>query len=228
MVGRSSPADDEFTVLLNRARAGDEAAAAAVWQSAYAELRIMARSIRSMHARRTTPSATTIIHEAFLKTFGGAAGARPSSPSDADADRDWDGRAHFFGSFARAMAQFLVDWHRTASRLKRGGGVRTASLADADDAIPSLDPLTDFDRALREVTPTLVTELEQLQVDAPEVADVVWLRSLAALSLQETSLILGVSRSTVSKRWNLGRAMLRRRIGLRGAIGGTTRMEPDS
>lgn len=222
------PIDDDFTMLLNRARGGDEAAAAAVWQSAYAELRVMARSIRSTHARRTTPSATTIIHEAFLKTFGGAVGARSSSCPEEGAGRNWDGRAHFFGSFARAMAQFLVDWHRTTHRLKRGGGTPTASIGDAEEAIPSLDPLTDFDRALREVTPRLVHELELLQCHAPEVAEVVWLRTMAALSVQDTSVILGVPRSTVSKRWNLGRAMLRRRIGLRSAVGRGTRRESDS
>jgi RNA polymerase sigma factor (TIGR02999 family) len=222
------PIEDDFTVLLNRARVGDEAAAAAVWQSAYAELRVMARSIRSTHAQGAVPSATTIIHEAFLKTFGGASVSPLASRSRVVVDRDWDGRAHFFGSFARAMAQFLVDWHRTTNRLKRGGGVRTASMSDGGESIPTLDPLTDFDQAIREVTPTLVRELEQLQIDAPEVAEVVWLRSLAALSVQDTSVILGVPRSTVSKRWNLGRAMLRRRLGLRSAVGRGTRRESDS
>jgi DNA-directed RNA polymerase specialized sigma24 family protein len=207
---------EDFTVLLNRAGEGDRDAQARVWSAAYGELQIMARNARSSYAtgRPEVPGATTIVHEAFLKAFGGRSMRAEGTGSQPGGIRtpQWDSRAHFYGSLARAMAQFLVDWKRTNTRLKRGGGVQPAHLGDASDAVPSLDPLTDFDRALREVTPALVAELETLQKDAPEIADVVWLRYMAALSLEDTSAILGIKPRTVSKRWNIGRALLRRRL----------------
>jgi len=213
--------DEDFTVLLNRAGEGDRDAQARVWSAAYGELQIMARGARQSYAtgRGGVPGATTIVHEAFLKAFAGRRPADPAlgsvpgqAPAEAGRTPQWDSRAHFYGSLARAMAQFLVDWKRTNTRLKRGGGAQPAHLGDASDAVPSLDPLTDFDRALREVTPALVAELESLQKDAPEIADVVWLRYMAALSLEDTSAILGIAPRTVSKRWNIGRALLRRRL----------------
>ena len=213
MAERSETKDEDFVVLLQRARSGDRAALEEIWRLTYDELHAMARGIRSGYPMRSTPSPTTILHEAFLKTFAARAGvqAELTTPTAPPAT-DWESRAHFFGSFARAMAQFLVDWRRTASRLKRGGGVEPIQLGDGDGGVPTLQPLTEFARALREVTPALVDELERLQKDAPDLANVVWLRYMAALSLEDTANILGIAPRTVSKRWNAGRAILRREL----------------
>lgn len=216
--------DDDFTVLLNRASDGDGGAADWVWNRSYSELRAMASGIRQGGApgRRNgsidAPSPTTIIHESFFKTFrahggggaeGGAAGAAITA--------SWDSRAHFFGSVARAMGQFLVDWRRCASRQKRGGGQRPVSLGALDGHDPAA-PADDLARIeLRELTPALAAALERLRIRAPIVADVVWLRAMAGLSLEDTALVLGIRPRTVSKRWNIGRALLRREL----ARGGT-------
>jgi RNA polymerase sigma factor (TIGR02999 family) len=213
MVESRGPTERDFTVLLSQARAGDEASLRVVWRAAYDELHVMARGIRAGYPQRSTPSPTTIIHEAFLKTFASrAAGGGDAATSASPTDPSWDSRAHFFGSFARAMAQFLIDWHRTTHRLKRGGGAATMTLTDVASDLPSLAPLTDFDQALREVTPALFDELDKLQIDAPDLANVVWLRYMAALSLEDTANILGIAPRTVSKRWNAGRAILRRSL----------------
>jgi hypothetical protein len=108
--------DDDFTVLLNRAAAGDDGATHAVWEQSYSEMLMVASSMRptssadSVHA----PSPATILHESFFKTF------RPAHANTVI----WDSRAHFFGSVSRAMGQFVIDWRRAASRKKRGGGAR--------------------------------------------------------------------------------------------------------
>ena len=192
-------AGEDFTVLLQRASGGDRTAQSAVWQSAYDELHVMAQGIRSTFGSHKgyVPSPTTVIHEAFLKAFGTTGVC------------DWENRAHFFGTLARAMGQVLVDWKRTDTRLKRGGVSATGSLGDFAGSIPDLKPLDDFDAAMRELSPHLVAVLEQLQIDAPEIADVVWLRYVAGLRLNTTAVILGIRPRTVSKRWNLGRAHLR-------------------
>lgn len=200
-----SHALDDFTILLNRAADGDGDAANAIWSRSYIELSAIARSVRpgprgdSVHA----PSPTTIIHESFVKTFGSAARRDAST---------WDSRAHFFGSVARAMSQFVIDWRRTATRQKRGGGQRAVGLDSVgNDAVRS-DP-TAHSATLDDIAefgPQLAAALERLRNRAPEVADVVWLRAMAGLSLEDTAVVLGIRPRTVSKRWNLGRALLRR------------------
>ena len=199
----SSPAPDDFTLLLNRAAGGDGRAANLIWSRSYVELQAMARGIRppsrgdSVHA----PSPTTIIHESFVKTFGGGS-KREAAP--------WDSRAHFFGSVARAMGQFVVDWRRTAGRRKRGGGRRPIELsAFVDDIVPA-EPASPTLEDIAELGPALVAALDRLRKRAPEVADVVWMRAMAGLSLEDTAVVLGIRPRTVSKRWNLGRALLRR------------------
>lgn len=213
MAERSEKKDEDFVVLLQRARAGERAALEEIWRLTYGELHAMARGIRAGYPTRSTPSPTTILHEAFLKTFAARAGAQSElGTQKAPLATEWESRAHYFGSFARSMAQFLIDWRRTASRLKRNSGVEPVQLGDGDGGLPTLQPLTEFDRALREVTPALVDELEKLQTDAPDLANVVWLRYMAALSLEDTANILGIAPRTVSKRWNAGRAILRREL----------------
>lgn len=207
-----STVPDDFTVLLNRAAGGDGAATNIVWSRAYRDLLAMARGVRpslragSAHA----PSPTTIIHESFVKTFGPDAGSgRGDRPA-------WDSRAHFFGSVARAMNQFIIDWRRTTTRRKRGGGTRPIELGALDgDIVPAPTQETTLDD-VAEFGPVLAAALERLRIRAPEVADVVWLRAMAGLSLEDTAVVLGIRPRTVSKRWNLGRALLRRDLAAAG------------
>jgi len=209
----ASTVPDDFTVLLNRAAGGDGIATNAVWSRSYGELLAIARGVRpavradSVHA----PSPTTIIHESFVKTFGpGSGGSRGERPA-------WDSRAHFFGAVARAMGQFIIDWRRTATRRKRGGGERPVGLgAFEEDIVPAPAHDTTLDD-IAEFGPVIAAALERLRKRAPEVADVVWLRAMAGLSLEDTAVVLGVRPRTVSKRWNLGRALLRRELAAAGS-----------
>ncbi|MCX5649928.1 MAG: sigma-70 family RNA polymerase sigma factor [Planctomycetota bacterium] len=193
----------DLTEVLERASQGSDEARAEIWQRTYGELHAMARSLRRGRfagPEARVPGATTIIHEAFMKCDGGA-----EPPA-------WENRAHFFGSVARAMGQFLIDWRRTATRQKRGGDRQPVALGDAADQLPSFEPLADPERALAEWTPRLAAALEALERDAPQTARVVWMRYMLGLSLDQTSEILGIAPRTVSKHWNLGRAWLRRAL----------------
>lgn len=202
------PADD-LTEVLRRASSGDDEARALLWERVYGELHGIARSLRAAErggAPFANPGATTIVHEAFLKCE--KVGRTPVR----------ENRAHFFGSAARAMGQFLIDWRRSTTRLKRGGARGTLALGEigelaaADAAQPSFTPLDDPDRALAEWTPRLAAAMETLERDAPQTAHVVWMRYMVGLSLEQTAEILGIAPRTVSKHWNLGRAWLRRAL----------------
>ena len=204
----------DFTILINRAGAGDADAQSLVWSSAYGELRSMARGVRAGYAAPgsgAAPSPTTIIHEAFLKSLSGHRDRPPG--------QRWDSRAHFFGSLARAMAQFLVDWRRTNTRQKRGGGRAGVSLDAFGPAVPTFEPIASFDQAMREITPDLLASLERLHVESPNAAEVVWLRYVGGLTLEETAAVLEISDRAVSKRWNVGRAWLRRELARRIGMG---------
>jgi DNA-directed RNA polymerase specialized sigma24 family protein len=140
-----------------------------------------------------------------MKTFGpGTVANRGDRPA-------WDSRAHFFGSVARAMSQFVIDWRRASRRRKRGGGERPVSF---DDSLRTAEPVrgapAELDEFFVDAAPAVVAALANLQTRAPEIADVVWLRCVAGLSLEDTAVVLGIRPRTVSKRWNLGRALLRR------------------
>ena len=189
-------------MLLHRAAQGDSGAANSVWNRAYAELHAMARGVRpnAPGAFAHVPGATTIIHEAFIKAFGGQLGGQMPM---------WDNRRHFFGSVARAMGQFIVDWHRTRSRQKRGGGQRPMSLGDAEAQVPDFAVPKSLEEAAEQFTPELHEALQALEKHSAIAADVVWLRFVAGLSLEDTAAVLGIASRTVSKQWNYGRAWLR-------------------
>ena len=52
--------------------------------------------------------ATALVHEAYLRLM--------------DADIGWQDRAHFYAVAARVVRRILVEYARTHSRQKRGGG----------------------------------------------------------------------------------------------------------
>lgn len=187
--------DDDFTILLERASGGDLGAQRSVWDRAYTELHRMARKLCDEGPRG--PGPTTVLHEGFLKTFGTA------SPTT------WDNRAHFFGSYARAMGQCLVDWHRSAGRRKRGGGQRPVGFSELGSDPVEIRPVDRFEDAISDLNALLAEAIEELSKDSPLTADVVRVRCLGGLSLEHASVVLGIKRRTVSKHWNLGRAQLR-------------------
>ena len=93
-------------------------------------------------------------------------------------------------------------------------GRRDIALAAWTEAGAALGPArgtpAELDEFFVDAAPAVVAALAELQTRAPEIADVVWLRCVAGLSLEDTAVVLGIRPRTVSKRWNLGRALLRR------------------
>src|SRR5690606_10115825 len=106
----------DITVLLARARAGDEAALGAAYGAVYEDLKRAARlQLRRM---RDAFQTTALVHEAYLKLAGGA--------QLAAVDRN-----HLLALSARAMRQVLVDQARARKADKRGGGQEALTLTAA-------------------------------------------------------------------------------------------------
>lgn len=172
------------TGLLKRWRSGDERALDELMSLLYDDLRGLARRrLASEHAGHTLQP-TELVHEAFARL--------------AEADVDWQSRAHFLAIAARTMRRVLVDHARQRSREKRGGGVAPITLDE--QLLPGRDDapaLLDLDRALR-----------RLASRDERKARVVELHLFGGLTYAETAEALGISEATVDRDLRMAKAWL--------------------
>jgi RNA polymerase sigma factor (TIGR02999 family) len=131
--------------------------------------------------------ATALVHEAYLRLAGGAAG-----------DQRWENRRHFFAAAAEAMRRVLLDRARDRRRLKRGGGWRRLRLDQVDHPVEELpDDLL-----------VLGDALEKLAQEDADCAELVKLRFFAGLTLDEAASALGIARRTADRYWAFARSWL--------------------
>lgn len=192
----SDAPEQAVTRLLRRWREGDDRARDEVMPVLYRELSELARSYLRRERRDHTLETSGLVHETFLKLLDQEVG-------------EWRNRSHFYGIAARVMRRVLVDHARRRNRDKRGGGSATVPL-DAD----LHDRLRLADERPAEVL-ALDTALSRLAELDPERAALVELRFFGGLSHEEIAQSLGVSLSTVERRWRLARAFLHEEIGTR-------------
>lgn len=159
----------------------------------YDELRGLAdRQLRG-ERRGHTLTPTALVHEVYIRLVGGT-------------DVPWESRAHFFGVAARAMRQVLVSHARRRGAAKRGGGWERVTLGTG--ATPVGDQLESRDFELVDLSQAL-DKLAELDERA---ARVVELRFFGGLTLEETALVLGVSRRTAADDWAVARTWLAREL----------------
>lgn len=131
--------------------------------------------------------ATSVVHEAWLKL-------RTSGMV-------FQSRAHLLSVAGRCMRQVLVDAARAAGRTKRGGGLRRTTLSGVSGAGAEPVDVLALEDAL--------TELEGLD---PRLVEVVTLRVLLGLTVEETADALGASRRTVLRDWRFAQVWLAERL----------------
>src|SRR5688572_32056839 len=85
-----------LTRILEAAQQGDLKAADELLPAVYQELRRLAAHKIAHELPGQTLQPTALVHEAWLRVSG-------------DADKKWDGRAHFFAAAAEAMRRILID-----------------------------------------------------------------------------------------------------------------------
>ncbi len=189
---------EDATVLMVAAANGDKAAADRLLPLVYAQLRSAAQQGLAGERAGHTLSATAIVHEAYIKLSG---------PRQVP----WEGRAHFYAAAAEAMRQVLLDHAKGRLRLKRGGGGPDAEAARRRSA-------TDFEdvAALSQQEPEQILRFDdlirRLGIESPDGAAIVRLRFFAGLSVEQTAQALGLSTSTVERRWAFARAWLFQRL----------------
>jgi RNA polymerase sigma factor (TIGR02999 family) len=174
--------------LLVRWRAGDRGALEKLVPLVYKEL----REIAHYHLQRERPGHTlqsaALVHEAYLRLAD-------QKPFEAD------NRAHFLAVASRLMRQILVDYARSHAAAKRG-----ADLSVELDAALILPQERNAEViALDEALKTLS------QIDEQQ-GQIVEMRFFGGLSVEEIGEVLGISRSTVKREWNVAKAWLVREM----------------
>lgn len=190
MSERGPDTDGEITRAAQAAGEGDAAAVERLMRLAYEELRALAAARLAKLPPGQTLQPTALVHEVYLKLFDGPV--------------KWAGRAHFFGSAARAMRDIVVDRARRAARLRHGGGRRRVEL---DEAVLEADPGPAADVVLVDEA------LRRLEQEDPRKAQIVSLRYFAGLTIEQTAAALEISGATVEREWAFARAWLHREIG---------------
>jgi RNA polymerase sigma-70 factor, ECF subfamily len=182
-----------LTLILGRARTGDERAREELIALVYDELRRVASRLMRRERIDHTLSPTAVVHEAVIRLLG-------ESVFDNAEDRNF-----LYASAARAMREVLIDHARRRGARRHGGGRRRVPLDSVVDyfAEQRVDVI-----AVHEALDRLA-ELNQRQ------SQVMTLRYFGGLTVPETATALGVSVVTIERDWRLARAWLSRQ--LRGA-----------
>lgn len=173
-----------ITQLLERVSAGDRQADAELLPLIYDELRRVAARYLSNERPGHTLTPTALVHEAWLRL-------------DVDGSLAPANRRQFFAIAARRMRQVLIDHARRRDAAKRGvrEAITLSGFADesAGDAVDLL---------------ALEQALGQLEAMDERKVRVVELRYFTGLEMAEIAEVLGISRATAQRDWDVARSFL--------------------
>jgi RNA polymerase sigma factor (TIGR02999 family) len=185
-------ASRNVTMLLDRIKSGDDAAAGELMGVAYEELRAIAGHMFRDQPAGHTLQPTALVHEVCLRLL------RSNETGKA---AEWNDRKHFFRVAAKAMRNLLTDHARAKKAERRGGeGVRV-TLDGNDVARSSAVDLVELDETL--------TRLATLDDRLGRVFE---LRFLVGLSVERTADLLDVSARTVELDTQFIRAWLQKEL----------------
>ncbi len=184
-----------LTLILGRARAGDEGARGELVSLVYDELRRVASRLMRRERADHTLSPTAVVHEAVIRLLG-------ESVFDRAADRNY-----VLASAARAMREVLIDHARRRSAGRRGGGRRRVPL----------DAVVDYFEGQGLDVVAVHEALDRLAELNGRQAQVMTLRYFGGMTVPEVAAALGVAAVTVERDWRLARAWL---VGQLGGLDG--------
>lgn len=168
----------DVTRLLQQWEGGDASAFDRLVPIVYDDLRRIAhRQLRGERAGHTLDT-TGLVHECYL-SLAGSEGLSFRS------------RRQFYALAATAMRHILVDYARTRSRKKRGGGWVGVTL---DDSVPSPEARADELLALD-------AALQRLEQRDPRLVHLIECRFFAGMTVPEASDALGISERTAERDW---------------------------
>ena len=148
----------------------------------YADMRRVARRVIAGDRMAQVIQPTELANEAAIRLIRAAA-------------VKVEGQAHLLALAARTMRRVLIDESRKGSAAKRHEP--TMLTMWPEDSSASLIEIGDLDRAL--------LALEEF---SPEHAQVVELRFMLGMTVEETALASGIPERTIKRRWQAARAWL--------------------
>jgi len=179
----------EVSQLLVRWSEGDESALAELMPIVYGELRRLARSSLQRRPDQSVLQPTALVHEVWLRLAGKDQFSLHS-------------RAQFYALAAKLMRDILVDHLRRRQAAKRGGSQIEVALEDANP----LEQPRQVDFLILDEAMTRLGEIK------PRYTQIVELRYLAGLTIDEAAEVLKVSHATIEREWSFARAWLRREL----------------
>lgn len=177
----------DITVLLAKARAGDQRAFDDLFDALYPELRRIAHARLAPHQRNTLLDTTILVHECYLKFSA----AEKLTPKD---------RVHFLAYGAQVMRSIIVDLARARSAERRGGDAAHVTLGtDVGDHMATRGEaeILDVHEALQ-----ALSKLDE------RLARVVEMRYFGGMKETEIAEALGVTERTVRRDWEKARLLL--------------------
>jgi RNA polymerase sigma-70 factor, ECF subfamily len=179
-----------LTLILGRARDGDEGARSELLGRVHDGLRRVAASLMRRERADRTLSPTAVVHEAVIRLLG-----------EAVFERAADRRSLF--AAARAMRGMLIDHARRRAAGRRGGGRRRVAL----------DAAVDYFEGQRLDVVAVHEALDRLDERDGRQAQVMTQRYFGGMTVAEVATAPGVSVTTIEPDWRLARAWLAGRHG---------------
>ena len=150
----------------------------------YPELKKIAAIQLYKNNFKLTQSTTEIVNEAYIKLIG--------------QDNIWKSRNHFFAISATIMRRIVVDFARKKHSDKRGKDVKHIQLTDVDIPVPfNYSDWIELNEAI-----------EELYKINPILTQVVEVRAILGMSIEESSQVLEISLSSVTRHWRFAKAWL--------------------
>ena len=176
----------DLTVLIRRARAGDDAAEKAIFEATYHELRGLAHARLRGGSGGPLLDTTSLVHESYLRIV------RTGALRVED-------RGQFFGYAGRVMRSVVVDFVRARLADRRGGDAVHVTLGTG---------LVDPDRNAAAEILRVHEALQELAEHAPRLVQVVEMRYFGGLTESEIAEALGITERTVRRDWEKARLLL--------------------
>jgi RNA polymerase sigma factor (TIGR02999 family) len=151
----------------------------------YEELRRVAGRQLSREQPGHTLQTTALVHEAYLRLFGGE-------------EQSWENRRHFFSAAAEAMRRILIEKAREKSAQKRGGRMWRRELSENNVA----------EQAPPEELLAINEALDRLAALDGEAASLVKLRYFGGLTIPEVANVLGIPHRSADRLWAFAKAWL--------------------
>lgn len=175
-----------WTLMLARARGGDEGARGELISRVYEELRRLAGRLMRRERADHTLSPTAVVHEAVIRLLGDAVFEKAPDPG------------FVVASATRAMREVLIDHARRRAAGRRGGGRHRVPL----------DRVLDYFEGQGLDVSAVHEALDRLSEWNGRQAQVMTLRYFGGMTVAEVAHALGVSAVTVERDWRLARAWL--------------------